>query len=92
MSQVRASHILVEDEQTLKDVQDQISNGTDFGEVAKNYSKCPSGQEGGDLGWFGQGMMVKAFEDACYSMELNEVSPPVKTQFGWHLIKLTGKK
>ncbi|MDY6311125.1 MAG: peptidylprolyl isomerase [Cyanobacteriota bacterium] len=93
MTEVRASHILVKTEQEAKDLYDEIVSGkADFAEVAKEKSLCPSGQNGGDLGFFGKGMMVKPFEDACFSMEVGDVSEPVETQFGWHLIKLTDKK
>lgn len=93
MTEVRASHILVKTEQEAKDLYDEIVSGkADFAEVAKEKSLCPSGQNGGDLGFFGKGMMVKPFEDACFSMEVGDVSEPIETQFGWHLIKLTDKK
>ncbi|MCR5224879.1 MAG: peptidyl-prolyl cis-trans isomerase [Alphaproteobacteria bacterium] len=92
-TQVKASHILVatEDEanKILKDVRDgKIS----FEEAAKKFSKCPSGAEGGDLGYFGRGMMVKEFEDAAFATATGKISAPVKTQFGWHLIKVVDKK
>ena len=65
---------------------------TKAAEAAEEVSLCPSGQNGGDLGFFGRGMMVKPFEDAAFSMEnIGEVSEPIQTQFGWHLIQLTGK-
>ena len=73
----------------IKKLKAEIDNGADFGDLAAQYSKCPSGRDGGDLRWFGKGMMVKPFEDACFSMKKGEVSEPVETQFGWHLIKLT---
>lgn len=93
MSEVRASHILVKTEQEAKDLYDEIISGkTDFADAAKEKSLCPSGRAGGDLGYFGKGMMVKPFEDACFSMEVGEVSKPVETQFGWHLIQLTDKE
>ena len=69
-----------------------IKNGVAFEDLARDYSKCPSGRDGGDLRWFGKGMMVKPFEDAAFALsELGEISQPVQTQFGWHLIQLTGK-
>lgn len=93
MSQVRASHILVDSEAEAQNLQNQINGGSiSFEQAAAAHSKCPSGQDGGDLGWFGKGMMVKPFEDACFTLKEGDVSNPVKTQFGYHLIKVTGKK
>lgn len=89
---VRASHLLVKTEEEASTLREEILNGKDFAEVAAQVSLCPSGQNGGDLGFFGKGQMVKEFEDACFSMEIDEVSNPIKTQFGYHLIKLTDKK
>ena len=92
-TEVRASHILVKTEQEAKDLYNEIKNGKSFAEVAQEKSLCPSGQNGGDLGYFGRGMMVKPFEDAVFAMKkIGEVSEPVQTQFGWHLIQLTGKE
>ncbi len=90
-TEVRASHILVKTEQEAKDLYNEIVNGKSFAEAAEEKSLCPSGQNGGDLGFFGKGMMVKPFEDAAFSLEVGELSQPVETQFGWHLIQLTGK-
>lgn len=90
-TEVRASHILVKTEEEAKNLYDEIKNGKSFSEVAKEQSLCPSGQNGGDLGYFGKGMMVKPFEDAAFTLEIGELSQPVKTQFGWHLIQVTGK-
>lgn len=92
MAQVRASHILVETATEAQDLKVLIDHGKSFEELAKAHSKCPSGEAGGDLGWFGKGMMVKPFEEACFTMKEGEVSAPVKTQFGYHLIKVTGTK
>lgn len=93
MAQVRASHILVDTETEAADLKSKIDAGTStFEESARENSKCPSGREGGDLGWFDKGMMVKPFEEACFTMSEGQVSEPVKTQFGYHLIKVTGKK
>ena len=90
-NEIRASHILVKTEDEANKLYDEIINGRDFAEVAKEVSLCPSGQNGGDLGFFGRGMMVKPFEDAAFALEKGEISKPVETQFGWHLILLTDK-
>ena len=91
-TEVKASHILVKTEQEAMDLYNEIVNdGKSFEEIAQAKSLCPSGQNGGDLGFFGKGMMVKPFEDAAFSLEVGELSQPVETQFGWHLIQLTGK-
>jgi peptidyl-prolyl cis-trans isomerase C len=90
-TEIRASHILVKTEQEAKDLYNEISNGKSFAEIAEEKSLCPSGQNGGDLGFFGKGMMVKPFEDAAFSLEIGELSQPVETQFGWHLIQVTDK-
>ena len=89
---VRASHILVKTEDEAQNLKKDIEEGMSFEDAAKLNSLCPSKAQGGDLGFFGKGMMVKEFEDACFSMEVGEISNPIKTQFGWHLIKLTGKE
>ena len=90
--QVRASHILVDNEAMARKLKAAIDGGADFANVAKKNSKCPSGANGGDLGFFGKGQMVKEFEDAAFSLPLNKVSEPVKTQFGYHLITVSAKK
>lgn len=90
--QVRASHILVQTEDKANWICNEIGKGKDFGALAKEYSSCPSRQNGGDLGFFGKGQMVKEFEDAAFSLKEGQVSKPVKTQFGWHVIKVTGRK
>lgn len=83
-----AAHILVETEEEAKALKAEIEGGADFTALAKEKSTGPSGPNGGDLGWFGVGMMVKPFEDAVIKMEPGQVSDPVQTQFGWHIIKL----
>ncbi|MFY8212178.1 MAG: peptidylprolyl isomerase [Candidatus Nanopelagicus sp.] len=87
--QVRASHILVESLDKANTLREQIKAGAEFAAVAKNNSTCPSGQSGGDLGSFGPGMMVKPFEDATFSLQVGDLSHPVQTQFGYHLIQRT---
>ncbi len=91
-NEVRASHILVKTEQEAIDLYNEIQNGKSFEEIAQAKSLCPSGQNGGDLGFFGKGMMVKPFEDAAFALEIGEISKPVETQFGWHLIKMIDKQ
>lgn len=83
-----ASHILVETEEEAKAIKAEIDAGADFAEVARTKSSGPSGPNGGDLGWFGPGMMVEPFEAAVTALEAGQVSDPVQTQFGWHVIKL----
>ena len=83
-----AAHILVETEEEAKAIKAEIDGGADFAATAKEKSTGPSGPNGGDLGWFGVGMMVKPFEEAVIAMEAGQVSDPVETQFGWHIIKL----
>ncbi|MBO6055716.1 MAG: peptidyl-prolyl cis-trans isomerase [Alphaproteobacteria bacterium] len=92
-TQVAAKHILVSTEEKAKELIAKIRNGEEsFEDAAKTHSKCPSGADGGDLGFFGKGMMVKEFEDTAFSTNVGEISEPVKTQFGWHLIKVYDKK
>ena len=88
---VKASHILVQDEETALKIKDQLDQGADFAVLAKQYSMCPSKENGGDLGEFGRGVMVKEFEDAAFSLGVGEISQPVKTEFGYHILMVTGK-
>lgn len=91
LREVRASHILVKSEDEAKKLLEEIKDGKSFADVAKEVSLCPSGRDGGDLGFFKKGVMVKPFEDAAFALkEIGQVSDPVQTQFGWHLIQLTG--
>lgn len=84
-----ASHILVEDEKTAKEIKEKLDNGEDFAKLAKEYSKDSANAEnGGNLGTFSKGQMVKEFEDAVFKLKEGEISEPVKTQFGYHIIKL----
>ena len=86
---VKASHILVDSEEKANDILEDITDGLSFEDAAKEFSSCPSKQEGGALGQFGKGQMVKEFEDAAFTMRVGEISAPIKTQFGYHIIKLT---
>ena len=89
-TQVSARHILVPTLAEAMTARERITDlNEDFGQVAKELSKCPSGQNGGNLGVFGKGMMVKPFEDAAFGLEVGKVSLPVQTQFGYHLIQRT---
>ncbi len=83
-----ASHILVESEEAARAIIDRLNGGEDFATVAQEASTGPSGPSGGELGWFGMGMMVPEFETAVVGMEVGQISEPVQTQFGWHVIKL----
>ncbi|MES0825595.1 peptidylprolyl isomerase [Ruegeria sp. SCP11] len=87
-----ASHILVESEEEAKEIKAQLDDGADFAELAKEHSTGPSGPNGGELGWFGSGQMVPAFEAAVIGLEKGQVSEPVKTQFGWHVVTLNDKR
>ena len=87
--QVKASHILVPTLTEAQALHNKISAGEDFAELAKNTSSCPSGRNGGDLGMFGPGQMVKPFEDAAFGLDVGGLSEPVQTQFGFHIIKRT---
>lgn len=89
---IKTSHILVDNEAKADEIVKEINNGLSFEEAARKYSSCPSSSDGGDLGYFAKGKMVPEFEDIAFDMELDEVSAPIKTQFGYHIIKLTGKK
>jgi peptidyl-prolyl cis-trans isomerase C len=91
MSKAKARHILVNDEATCLALKEKIEGGADFDKVAKDNSLCPSGQRGGDLGEFGKGMMVPEFDRVVFQDELNKIHGPVKTQFGYHLIKITSR-
>lgn len=90
--EVKASHILVSTKEEAENLKNQLDKGADFAELAKNNSKCPSGKDGGDLGFFSKGQMVPEFEMVAFSLPVNTVSDPVQTQFGWHLIKITDTK
>lgn len=89
MSQAAARHILVATEADCLTLKKQIEEGGDFAELAKVHSKCPSGADGGNLGTFGRGQMVREFDEVVFSAPVGEVQGPVKTQFGYHLVEVT---
>jgi peptidyl-prolyl cis-trans isomerase C len=84
---VNAQHILVDSQHEAEDLIKKLEDGTTFEDLARDFSKCPSGKTGGNLGEFGRGMMVPPFEEAAFGLEVGAVSGPVQTQFGYHLIK-----
>lgn len=92
MAKATARHILVDNEEQCESLKKQIEDGADFATVAKDNSSCPSGRNGGDLGEFGPGQMVKEFDEVVFSGELNTVHGPVKTQFGFHLLEITSRE
>jgi len=89
MATATARHILVETQEKCEDIKNQIEAGSDFAELAKEHSKCPSGQNGGDLGKFSEGQMIREFDDVVFSGDVGKVHGPVQTQFGFHLIEIT---
>jgi peptidyl-prolyl cis-trans isomerase C len=93
VEEIRASHILVEKEDEAKDIVAKLKAGGDFAALAKEKSKdTGSGAQGGDLGYFAKGQMVKPFEEAAWALKNGEISVPVQSQFGWHVIKLVDKR
>lgn len=87
-----AAHILVETKEAAETIKSRLDEGADFATLAREESTGPTGENGGDLGWFQQGAMVPEFEDAVAGMEPGEISDPVQSQFGWHIIKLNEKR
>lgn len=92
MAQATARHILVSSEEKANELKAAIAGGADFAQVAKDNSSCPSKRDGGNLGTFGRGQMVKEFDEVVFSAPVNEVQGPVKTQFGYHLLEVTARK
>jgi peptidyl-prolyl cis-trans isomerase C len=89
-TEVKASHLLVADKETCEQLRNDITAGVlGFEEAAKQHSKCPSGANGGDLGFFGRGRMVPQFDKVAFELPVGEISEPVQTQFGWHLLVVT---
>ena len=91
MAVASARHILVKTEEECNELKNQIESGSDFGEIAKEHSLCPSGQKGGELGQFSPGQMVSEFDTVVFNEEVNKIHGPVKTQFGYHLIEITSR-
>ena len=91
MTRAMARHILVETQDECEDIRKQIEAGADFAELARQHSKCPSGQQGGELGEFSPGEMVREFDDVVFGSELGRVHGPIETQFGFHLIEITSR-
>jgi peptidyl-prolyl cis-trans isomerase C len=87
MASAAAIHILVKTEKEAFELKEMLAKGADFAKLAKKFSICPSKKKGGDLGEFRRGQMVKAFEDVVFKKELLKVHGPIKTKFGYHLIK-----
>ena len=87
-NEIRCAHILVEKHSQANDILERLNKGEKFSELSKQFSSCPSKKRGGDLGWFSRGKMVKEFENAAFSLEKGKITQePVKTQFGYHIIK-----
>ena len=89
-NKVKCSHILVEKQSQAIELLEEIKKGKKFGAVAKKASTCPSGKKDGDLGYFTKGQMVKEFENVAFKLQIGEISEPVKTEFGYHIIKRLG--
>ena len=93
VQEVRASHVLVKTRKEAVQIKKDIQSGNiTFEDAARQYSLCPSGQKGGDLGFFNRRQMVQQFSDAAFDLKVGEISDPVGTQFGWHIIKTTAKR
>lgn len=91
-TQIRASHILVRTKEEADEIRKEIQKGMSFSQAAREFSLCPSGEEGGDLGYFDKGMMVPEFENVAFSLPIGQLSQPVQTEFGWHLILVTDRR
>jgi len=92
MAKASARHILVSSEEKCNELKAAIEGGADFAQVAKENSTCPSGRDGGNLGQFGRGQMVREFDEVVFSAPVNVVQGPVKTQFGYHLVEVTSRQ
>ena len=92
MTEASARHILVDTEEKCLQLKEKIQKGEDFAEIARKHSNCPSKAQGGDLGKFGPGMMVKEFDEVVFSADVSSLQGPVKTQFGYHLLEVTSRE
>lgn len=92
VQEVRASHLLVDSFEEASNLRDEITQGTPFADVAQRVSKCPSSSRGGDLGFFGRGRMVPQFDQVAFELPVGQISEPVQTQFGWHLLVVTEQR
>jgi len=90
--ELRARHILVNTEEEANDIVERLNRGDDFAALAKEFSKGPEAEAGGDIGYFGKGDMVEPFDKAVFALKVNGISEPVQTQFGWHVIQLLDKR
>ena len=84
---IKCSHILVEKQSQALQILEEIKNGKKFGAAAKEISSCPSSKKEGDLGYFTKGMMVKAFEEVAFSLNIDQISEPFESEFGFHIVK-----
>jgi peptidyl-prolyl cis-trans isomerase C len=91
MPRAKARHILVSTKEQCEELKKQIEAGSDFAEMARKHSSCPSSKQGGNLGEFGPGEMVPEFDKVVFSAEIGKVQGPVKTQFGYHLVEVTSR-
>ncbi|MAB78024.1 MAG: peptidylprolyl isomerase [Planctomycetes bacterium] len=91
MARASARHILVDSQEFCSELKSKIAAGESFADLAEKHSSCPSGKQGGNLGEFGPGQMVKEFDEVVFKAPLNEVQGPVKTQFGYHLLEVTDR-
>jgi len=91
MAFATARHILVATEEEANQLKTKIEEGADFTDIAMEYSKCPSGRKGGDLGRFGRGQMVPEFDKAVFSGDVGVLYGPIRTQFGYHLLEVTSR-
>lgn len=92
MAKASARHILVLTQEACQDLKQQLDNGADFTELAAEHSQCPSGRQGGALGEFSPGQMVKEFDQVVFNEEVGKVHGPIQTQFGYHLVEITSRE